>query len=341
LRTFFDVDHDDGVVRRFRLDGLDFLPPQILPVPDTKQLLPNHKLDLSTYHISRYWPLSKPAEISLDDAAVQIQKMLRAAIKAPMRRSGAVVALSGGYDSRTLLACTEPFRAKLQFYTCLYPGIAPHDVIIPRRLARTFRLDWQLLPYAPTDVVTNRVLDGNVLGTYFDKSAPLTSMMHNVAKARYCLEGVASEVLRCFYYSNGKHPASLDGKALARFCHWGGDAAAVEACEDWFRETREVPVPSLDLFYWEIRIGIWGAVESTCRQPLVETAPPFNCRRILELGLGVDVRFRRAPYLLHKRICELADPPTLRFEFNATRREQLRKSVRAIPSRMKRRLGWI
>jgi hypothetical protein len=126
-----------------------------------------------------------------------------------------------------------------------------------------------------------------------------------------------SEIARCFHYKDGAHPVELTPELLASLSRYPGNPVAMSAFAEWLAGVPHgTNVNGLDLFFWENRLGNWASMLFTAMDTVTEVVNPYNCRELLETALGVDLKYRRAPYLLHQRVCELAAPGTLSEPFN-------------------------
>ena len=92
-------------------------------------------------------------------------------------------------------------------------------------------------------------------------------------------ERTASELTRLYLTRRVKSPS----KAFQRF--------AVKSFEDYIERTQFdcdlQGLDPLDLFYWEQRMGVWGATMLCEMDPAVRSMAGFNSRKMYEIAFGL------------------------------------------------------
>lgn len=295
------------------------------PFAGVHQLLPNHYLDLQQFRSVRFGP-RRVEPTSIEAASTEIGLILRGTIAAVLKRGSVALPLTGGFDSRTLLSAAHEHLAQIQLFSILDRQTDRHDYVLPKSLAR--RAGRPLRFVAPSDIED---VGPNTCGLYQD---PNSSRIGAFAQADFVLLGHLSEILRCFYWKDGEAPA-VNADSLSRLAGFGGELS--EIFEGWLKG---VPAGSageiLDLFYWECRVGNWSSVCCTALDGYCEVISPYNCRRLIELGLGLDHAYRCQPYELHRRLCR---PEYGTLPFNTTRLESIEALLpRWVPWRLRLRL---
>jgi hypothetical protein len=226
------------------------------------------------------------------------------------------MSMTAGYDSRTLFACARELRERLKFFVISDPAIDWHDLWLPRRLARRFGHTVDVIRARPFDEAFWSTLQRNVGGLWWDQ---MDHRIHSFSAVgtRFVALSLMSEVTRCFHYKDGNHPPVLTPELLAARAKYPGNPVALEAFSSWLADVPTgTNVNGLDLFFAENRLGNWASMLFTAMDTVTEVVNPYNCRELLETGLGVDLEHRCAPYRLHRRICELAAPATLSVPLN-------------------------
>lgn len=119
------------------------------------RMIGNHRLDLDTFEQSRHWPTdmgpleSPPDDAGLDERIVGIASRLSAVMRALVHGHNCALPLSGGGDSRVLLASAAPFVDRIQHLnTNVYNKMSGIDALLARQLGevvgcRTRRVDWR------------------------------------------------------------------------------------------------------------------------------------------------------------------------------------------------------
>lgn len=280
------------------------------PFEGVRQLLPNHFLDLTLWRTGRFGPCSVETS-DIDFAVDRILSLLRGCIEAIVQRGSVALPLTGGFDSRTLLsAAVGRCLDKIELFSILDGQTDRHDYVLPQILARRVGKPLRFVKPEPVQRV-----ELNTCGMYQDPNANRISAF---AQADYVLLGHLSEITRCFYWKDGIAP-EVTADSLSRLAGFGGDFG--EVFKSWLEGVPMRDAGSiLDLFYWECRAGNWASNCCTALDGFCNVISPYNCRRLLEVGLGVDVKHRQQPFELHRRLCrpELADVP-----FNVTALESI------------------
>jgi hypothetical protein len=317
----------------------DWWPGSLTPFPQVRHSGPNHYLDLLRGASIRFWPDEAIQTVSIDYAAHEIGRLLSGLIRAAANRYSVFIAVTGGYDSRTLIAASGGIHGKIRFYTLAYPGIEQFDLRTPARMAKAFGLNYVTEQFEQPDdkflesfdLLASRMVRGQC-------RLNAVSYLRFPSDAVF-VEGTASEIIRCFYYRNGKHPQRVDAAALADQGGFGDAPAALLAFEQWLENVpTDVGINMLDLFYWEQRVGNWSAADYQTQEVVRRVLSPFNCRQILIVGLGTSVDMRQEPYELHRRICEQFLPDILRFRFNTLPPKRLLDFLRRAVRRIRRLL---
>jgi hypothetical protein len=322
-------------------------PCEVTPYVGVRQLLPNHYLDLHTGTAHRFWPTAAIQPRSLDDAAAEIAQLLHGAIAAIVARGTAALPLTAGYDSRTLFACAGELRASIPLFRVQGHHLPWYDTAIPRKLVRQYGLAIREIKPRRYDQESWQIMQRNISHLWWD---PGDYMVRTFAtlNVKYILLGLLSEIGRCFYYRDGQHPQEVTGRSLAATAFYRDHPLAIEAFERWLAGVPRHAAPAvLDLLYWEHRAGNWASMMATAYDAFVEPAAPYNCRALLTTMLGVDLAHRREPYELHRRICAVAAPETLRYPFNFSWRDAIQDSVvsmtpwriRVAVSRLRKRIA--
>jgi len=289
----------------------------LTPYREIRQSLPNHYLDLVNRVSTRFWPRQQIAPLDVETAASEINRLLLGIITAASSRYELYVALTGGYDSRLLAAISTPLHHKIRFFTLDYPGIVDCDLAIPSRLAKGLGLRYTREVFEPApedfvrdfDTVASGIAGGQcVLNAYSYARFPNQAVF---------VEGTASEVLRCYFYKDEPHPATIDAAALAKKSRLEGNPIAEAEIGRWLQGVpRGMGVSILDLYFWEQEEGGRNAGDFTTQELTRFVFSPFSCRRLLEVGLGSATNVRQRPHLLHRTACRLACPQVLEEPFN-------------------------
>jgi hypothetical protein len=330
LAEALGVERDEESWRRFHSHATNASswPGEITPYRGVRQLLPNHYLDLRSGDVHRFWPKAPVAPQPLEQAARYVADRLHGAIAATVARGPVAMPLTGGYDSRTLFASAGSLRSTLLFFSIRGFHIPHHDFDLPKALARKFGVQLRIVPPQRYPQEFWDVLQQNVSRMWWDVSEYMMYTFGSLG-VRFVLHGMVSEIARCFYYEDGKHPEYLTPESLANIARYQGHPMAIEAFSKWLAGVPgDSGINTLDLFYWEHRAGNWASMMCTAFDTLVEPIAPYNCRELLETALGVEVAHRRAPYALHREVCRVGAAATLEVPFNTSWLDDIHEAVR-------------
>lgn len=319
----------------------------IVPYDGVKQLLPNHKYNLLEKKSSRYWPKSDIDKFTPEIAAKKMSKILSGLISASLQRHKGILSLTGGYDSRVILACSKAHWDELVFFTIKRDNSPSYDLSIPRKLARKFKLNHKIVDAVHHEISQEErdkllvELQKNVGGMQLDRSKNTSHVTRSIVGERLFLPGLVSEVHRCYYYSDGIHPRNLTASEISLKAGFPPSLNVNEGFEKWLSEfPQSKGIDVLDLLYWEYRLGVWSSTSMTFRSPLINQLSPMNCREYLSIGLGVDSTMRRSPHMLLQMIIENNCKELRGIPFNSDLSNLAKKvlSKLPIPWRIKRAL---
>jgi hypothetical protein len=346
LREALDARCDAGCARASRRDdGATHRSLSEKPYGEALQLLPNHFLDLNTRTTTRFWPQKRIEPVELQEAAERISAILRSTIDSAAQRAPLYVPLTGGYDSRILFACAAGSTERLRIISIVTPDTPRHDVVIPRRLARHRGLDFHVIPAVNPGRELVDVYRANTGLTFWDPSSIKIGSFSKIPSDAFLVSGLVGEVMRCFYSEDGVRPANATPQLLARMARCDESRFGDRTFLEWFNAVpRDMNIDILDLLYWEHRMGNWAAIGCTGLDTACNVIAPYNCRELLEIGLGVDVSHRTEPCALQRRICKAAMPDILDLPFNHTLTGSIYEKIKnVLPWRVRmaiRRARW-
>lgn len=302
-------------------------PVHAIPYFGVKQLLPNHALDLQVGDAVRYWPKEQIEPSSIEVVSKSMAGMLTSMIESATNRRECVMSLTGGYDTRLLLACAHTMFEKIEFFTIHSAYTKDYDITIPRKIARDKKLRYSVL-YDDPDDPYREILIANVGGMFYGQAISKAKTLLEYVRERFHLTGITSELNRCYYYKNGKHPNAITASELSRRAGFSGNPVAEQGINKWLDEAPlNFNVNLLDLFYWEHRLGVWGSCGFAFREAAMDQIPPMNCREFIQLGLSVEAKSRTKPYALIRSIIERTDPELLNYPFNHSWRDVVTQTL--------------
>lgn len=281
---------------------------EVTPYPHVRQLLPNHYLDLDARSTHRFWPSQDVKPRSLDDAASEMSEIIHGLIASVVKRGLVALPLTGGYESRVTFSCAKEIRDKLPLYLMDAPNTIFHDKLLSRQVAEKFGLKVSYLQPVPFDERYWNAFLRNTAGMYWDPGANHIPTYGKNFSSHYLLIGAMGTVARAWYYKDGKLPAVIDPPFLASVTAYSGNVVALKAFEAWLAKAPlDINISPLDLLFWEHRQGNWASLCATAFDTVgCDMSSPYNCRKLMEIALGVDVEYRKPPHILLRRIAEIA-----------------------------------
>ena len=317
-----------------------YLPFGLTPFPGLARLLPNHYLDLREWSVKRHWPAAGGYEFTndIERGVREIAAMIEAFIAGVAEFAPIQLTLTGGYDSRVLLACARSSLPSIQVISTQLPDIeARIDCAYGKRIASRLGVNYSQLAWkesSPAEIATWLYRTG---GCVMDRIATCVRTDEQLDRARVTLLGLGGEVghhrkVHSVYYWRPEearaHPPS--GEELIRRFHFPRLDIVLREASNWLNG-----LPSLDclwerdLFFLEQRLGCWagptlyGAVQARF------VTYPYNSRRLYEKMLSLPPAYRiggQLPIdLIRLKLPELLEIPFnqpfgwLKFEYRIRR----------------------
>jgi hypothetical protein len=309
------------------------------PVEGTARLLPNHALELEGWRPERIWPLEAPEPASLDEAIEDATDAIAGSIKAAVAARGANISITGGGDTRLLLASSRGIVDRLRFFTIELPDVLGEiDRLTARRLVARFELPHRFLSWLEPDPRQVRewlYRTGMTVGERRGRAAgPTYAQLDESLPYISGVGGVLGVGVGDFGATAATAESRPTGAELVRAFRFPLLDAFVEAADAWVTALPD----GIDganthaLFRFEMYYGCWGGPLAVGYPDAASyTVYPNGQRRVLAAALrlplanrvrgdtGVEAIRRRWPELLEIPI----NRPTLRLRL----RRQTNRSV--------------
>lgn len=146
LGTDYDRRLDRALIREFAADRDGWFTTGLTAHTGVFRLLPNHRLDLGTFTAARHFPAQMPAYV--DDPRETVRAIgvdIARATKAALAGGACLQCLTGGNETRALLAANREQAPALDFVTLAVPG-AEMDMHLAKRLAAITGVRHRMLP---------------------------------------------------------------------------------------------------------------------------------------------------------------------------------------------------
>lgn len=259
------------------------------------RLQANHYLDLDSWEQRRHWPRGPVPEVSDPvDSSRRAGMAVRGTIDA-LRSSGRVaMALTGGNESRLLLAVCRDIAQELDFVMVDNPN-QDVDHVLAEQLAGRFGLKHRFLP--SVDASAEEMADyvnraGHCMG---DARARKFPSVYPMAEYGFFLNGVGGGVGRGFFWrKNDTATTRIDARALTTRLGMPVHDRVVQAVDDWLQGTQAVDtLQMLDLAFLELRMAPW-AFANAYGVPEVTHVHPLISRPVFETMIGLPPEWRRS-----------------------------------------------
>lgn len=310
LKMFYDLTGKTVEVRRDKYDFMNSLQYQLNErawycdeeFDDTlKKLLPNHHYDHGLGRAVRT-PWFNVGDVATPEQTYELcTAMLRGAYTALVGRYRPLQALTAGLDSRTLLAASRGCADDIHYYMFDFGGDeVAEEIRVARRIAHEQNLRFSVFPvselteefkevYAAEHVFPD-FAEYTLGGIQYHYQAGIDNGLINV-------NGNCGEILRCvfghsrrpvprrniYYYTRYRTRFPFLSEAVE---HWYDNALAV---------AEEISVSITDLFYWELKMGTWGATYPFKQDIAIDEYSPFNNKRLLLTFMRLPASIRRRP----------------------------------------------
>ena len=301
------------------VDGEGWFPSGLTAHTGIRRLLCNHYLDLASWQPVRHWPTNDFAQSGDTDAsAYRVAAIVRAQAEALLARGKVVVALTGGNETRFLLAAYKPLIKNLTFVTVAAPS-TERDVVLAKGLAERFGLHHIVLPLqeaTPAErdswaYATGHCVTGPNLASH-PTIRPLAQ------RYDFFLGGLGGEIGRAFFWRATDTPdMALPVADLVPRFGMPADELVTAATAEWLTGVKRFnALTQLDLAYMELRMSAWSAAQ-TYAQSFVNHLHPLIAREIYSLMLNLPPMAKRNNLLIKSAIAqswpELAGIPINRY----------------------------
>jgi len=263
------------------------------------RLLVNHHLDLSDGTARRHWPTGPIPETAEPEAAcLQVAEQTRRTVEALRADGTLAAALTGGNESRFLLAACRPFAGELDFVTVDGPETR-RDVDLARRLAARFGLNHRTLALRRADAAGQarwHAQTGHCMGGSNMVSHPTVLPL---AEVDHFVVGFGGEIGRGFFWRpQDTADMAVTAETIERRMGMAPHPRVRAAVAAWLADAPEGDAfQTLDLAYLELRMGCWGYALSYVL-PEVSHVSPMVGRTAYESMLSLPPAWRRENRLI-------------------------------------------
>lgn len=292
-----------------------------------KHLLPNHLIDVTGKAVRRFFPSKPIVASSVETASQQASTMLKGFIKAASIRNSLALAVTAGYDSRVLFLASFDVDCKYFVSKHGYMTDNHYDIVIPQKLTDLFD--------KPFDVIND---SKEAQADAFLRKQSSVDFPRSLSEAEkyypehVYINGNISEIARSYFGNHG----SLNHKDLAFLSGFPSYRFVEKVHQEWLSTNKDLfekmGYHPLDMFYWEEKMGNWGAKAKTEWSALGRNMfSPFNSRDLLSLLLSTPKKSRDSHFnLLYNAIIQKLSPKPLRLPINPSPKQTVIKIMKTL-----------
>ncbi|WP_315928119.1 hypothetical protein [Mesorhizobium sp. SP-1A] len=282
---------DTSLRHAVRADNDGWFPAGLTAHEGVQRLTCNHFLDLDRWEAVRHWPSGPIERDSTPERCLGVVVTeTRRTIELLSAHGEGCMALTAGYDTRLLLACSRPVHRDIRYVTVREPS-AELDVVRSGELACRFGLRHELLPYIEAcDAEKDRWLrkvGHSVAGSNL--------AMHPSTKpleGKIFMGGVGGEVGRGALWLNSDDDTRLSVEGLLLRLRLPRHPLLCERVDAWLQPLKGLnSLLILDLAFMELRVSSWAFAQAYAL-PRVREINPLISRRNYEAMLSLPVEFR-------------------------------------------------
>lgn len=288
---------------------------------DIRQVLPNHYIDVSEFKVHRFWPYEKKKHLALGEVVEICAEMIRGYVESIAKRYNIMLPITAGKDSRTLLAATKNLRNETFYYINKYKRLHDEsmDIRIPRDLFKKLDLKFNILdPHIPVDKDFIKAYYENnpfasdyylpIIYNYYVNFSDKVNLPGNIATGSV------------WWYPLYKKKITVEDllklNDLTQYEH------ARETYKNWLDDSQQISEQLNHnlwcLFYWEERLGNWGAQTQQDKDIAQLDINPFNSRQLVDSMLSIRAlhKIEFGSYPINKAIIKRLWPEILSVPIN-------------------------
>jgi len=281
LGTAYDDAFRPDLFRAFEVASDGWFSAGLTAHDGVERLLVNHCLTLPNFDVQRHWPTVLPDYCEDPESVIrEIGTEVGLACRAFADLGEIDFALTGGFETRALLACNSELARHRQFVTVAVPG-GERDVVLAQRLAQLARLNHRVLPTkvaGPAEAEEWTRLAGHCLTgmnrLYFPSVDPLAG--------RILVGGLGGEVGRGFLWPDGlTKDDRISTFELVDLLKLPRHSLLLERVEHWLQDIPEGldAWQLLDLAYVELRMGTWAFAQAYTNPKKLDLHPLISRRQ--------------------------------------------------------------
>jgi|GEM_PF-2074431 len=326
LQRLVRLEQDEKICNAFAEGKREtWYPFGVTPYLGVRRLLPNHRLTIADGRCERFFPLPGDVElrgqpdVTIQDVCDIITQWVSENVKALVNAGHNVAHLTGGFDSRMILAASRDLYPRMRFQTIRQNDTRNRlDCHIAHRIARKFDLDYQRLEFIPPD--TEEMKDWLIrTGHCIEDSISAfctTARVYN----QHCheLTGTCGEAMRAvFWYPGDDQLQELTPREFMHRVEIPVNEVTTDLCRKWLAGLPPgISVGNLlDIAYIELRVACWAGPSMYGHDITYPSISPFSGARYYKAILSLPEKLRMENMLASAFVKSLW-PELLQFPVN-------------------------
>lgn len=265
-----------------------FLPFGLTPRKGAHRLMPSHELDLGDFTAKRIWPETAITRIdpeNLSEQARRAASVLRTQVAAVLASGETVIFLSGGRDSRLVLAAARGRTGSMRAETL--GDTRSRDVFIAAKVAHMAGLSHRIIPVLPCpdhELLLWLERAGRMM---FDPVSRLGPTVQAFDTGALSVSGTGAEIMRASNWdAQDMVSNSLELPRLLEKIRMPEHPRICRAAEHWLDGLPSMDAPlALDLAKIEQIHGCWSGAATYGHMLKRPSILPFSGRRLYDMSL--------------------------------------------------------
>jgi len=299
---------DAALYRSMEIDAEGWFPVGLTAHRGVERLTANHYLDCRDWSQKRHTAYERAMSLpgtAQDHLEVLADQALKAVIALVRAGEKVTVGLTGGGDSRLLLAALKPVKDDVEFYTVTPPNEVSDrfDLIRAEELAARFGLEHDVLPFVRASDDEAAEWDRRVSRCVITANRRQHPSVEPLCD-HICIGGLGGEVGRCFLWPDLSKVPQITPTTLVDMLKLPRVGEVVRRVEKWMADLPEMPVTHLlDLAYIELRMSSWSSVQSYAN-PKSVIIHPLGTFTSIEAMMSMPAEYRQNDGMIEGLIAE-------------------------------------
>lgn len=265
--------------------------------PTIRRVLPDHRLDTSTWTTKRHWPSEELTRFTttaeVEAATARIAGSTKRVMDALLGHGTVVVPMTSGRDSRIIMSTLRDQLDRCEFFTFQYHDFRKADGPYAEAVSRRYSLNHQLVAIpTPTDDDRRIYLEAVGYDANEGKARDFYLAANALPRDRGWVTGYVGEVGRGYFWRPDDTDAVPPTDELLTRLRLDQTPDNADALQSWLRDAVYVDIPQmLDLLYLEQRQGGWASTQLYGAAPFRFSIIPMNTREAIENMLRLPVAY--------------------------------------------------